>query len=112
MAHAVIDLDDLCKVYPTPDRSFARENLNAIWPNYAAIPHLKLVIPRRHCGRGRTAAVALRHDRRKVRHLRADRTRGRPEGPGNAKSIDETAQEVIEQAGWQRQHEAMQEHQS
>jgi len=33
MAHAVIDLDDLCKVYPTPDRSFARENLNAIWPN-------------------------------------------------------------------------------
>ena len=45
VANAVIDLDDLCKVYPVPDRSFARENLKAIWPNYAAIPKLKLVIP-------------------------------------------------------------------
>lgn len=45
MANAVIDLDDLCTVYPVPDRSFARENLKAIWPNYAAIPRLKLVIP-------------------------------------------------------------------
>ena len=45
MANAVIDLDDLCKVYPYPERSFARENLKAIWPNYAAIPDLKLVIP-------------------------------------------------------------------
>jgi len=45
MANAVIDLDDLCKVYPDPGRSFARENLEAIWPNYAAIPELKLVIP-------------------------------------------------------------------
>ena len=44
-ANAVIDLDDLCRVYPYPPRSFARENLKAIWPNYAAIPHLKLVIP-------------------------------------------------------------------
>jgi shikimate kinase len=45
MANAVIDLDDLCKVHPYPERSFARENLKAIWPNYAAIPNLKLVIP-------------------------------------------------------------------
>src|SRR5215471_15959304 len=45
MAHAVIDLDDLCMVHPYPRRSFARENLRAIWPNYAAIPNLKLVIP-------------------------------------------------------------------
>ena len=45
MAHAVIDLDDLCMVHPYPRRSFARENLRAIWPNYAAIPDLKLVIP-------------------------------------------------------------------
>ena len=44
-ANAVIDLDDLCKVHPVPRRSFARENLMAIWPNYAAIPGLKLVIP-------------------------------------------------------------------
>src|SRR5947209_14530791 len=45
MANAVIDLDDLCQVYPFPERSFARENLKARWPNYSAIPDLKLVIP-------------------------------------------------------------------
>jgi predicted kinase len=44
-ANAVIDLDDLCKVHPYPDRSFARQNLSAIWPNYAAIRDLKVVIP-------------------------------------------------------------------
>ncbi|MEV4510054.1 AAA family ATPase [Dactylosporangium sp. NPDC049525] len=44
-ANAVIDLDDLSMVYPFPERSFARDNLRAIWPNYAAIPELKLVIP-------------------------------------------------------------------
>jgi predicted kinase len=44
-AHAVIDLDDLSKIYPDPGRSFARDNLKAIWPNYAAIPQLKVVIP-------------------------------------------------------------------
>jgi gluconate kinase len=43
--HAVIDLDDLSNVFPHPRRSFALENLQAIWPNYAAIPHLKVVIP-------------------------------------------------------------------
>jgi chloramphenicol 3-O-phosphotransferase len=43
--HAVIDLDDLSNVFPHPRRSFARENLQAIWPNYATIPHLKVVIP-------------------------------------------------------------------
>ncbi len=45
MPHAVIDLDDLSNVFPQPRRSFAGENLQAIWPNYAAIPHLKVVIP-------------------------------------------------------------------
>ena len=45
MANAVIDLDDLCKVHPYPGRAFARENLEAIWPNFAAIPNLKLVLP-------------------------------------------------------------------
>jgi predicted kinase len=45
MANAVIDLDDLSKVYPHPHRSFARDNLKAIWPNYAAIPCIKVVIP-------------------------------------------------------------------
>jgi hypothetical protein len=45
LANAVIDLDDLSLVYPFPERSFARDNLKAIWPNYAAIPDLRLVIP-------------------------------------------------------------------
>jgi predicted kinase len=44
-AHAVIDLDDLSKIYPRQRRSFARDNLKAIWPNYAAVPELKVVIP-------------------------------------------------------------------
>ncbi len=45
LAHAVIDLDDLNMVYPSPPRSFARANLRAIWPNYAAIPDLRLILP-------------------------------------------------------------------
>lgn len=43
--HAVIDLDDLSLIYPSPGRSFARDNLKAIWPNFAAIPGLKVVLP-------------------------------------------------------------------
>jgi hypothetical protein len=42
--NAVIDLDDLAMVYPYPGRSFARDNLRAIWPNYAAVADLRLVI--------------------------------------------------------------------
>jgi hypothetical protein len=45
LANAVIELDDLTMVYPDPERSFARNNLRAIWPNYAAIAGLRLVIP-------------------------------------------------------------------
>lgn len=43
--HAVIDLDDLSMVYPPPGRDFARGNLEAIWPNFAAIPDLRVIIP-------------------------------------------------------------------
>lgn len=45
LANAVIDLDDLTMVYPHPERSFALNNLRAIWPNYATIAGLRLVIP-------------------------------------------------------------------
>jgi len=45
VANAVIDLDDLNMVYPDPPRSFARDNLRAIWPNYATVPDLKLLLP-------------------------------------------------------------------
>jgi chloramphenicol 3-O-phosphotransferase len=42
----VIDLDELSLVHPYPGRSFPRENLRLIWPNYvAAVPDVKLIIP-------------------------------------------------------------------
>jgi predicted kinase len=43
--NAVIDLDELNLVHPDQPRSFARSNLKAIWPNYAAIPGIKVVMP-------------------------------------------------------------------
>jgi predicted kinase len=43
--HAVIDLDDISIIHPSPGRSFARDNLRAIWPNYAAVPGIKVIIP-------------------------------------------------------------------
>ncbi len=45
--HAVIDLDELSRVFPEQDKkgSFSRRNLKAIWPNFASIPELKLIIP-------------------------------------------------------------------
>jgi predicted kinase len=148
MANAVIDLDDLSKVYPAPDRSFARENLKAIWPNYAAIPQLKLVIPSviadeeertllRAAVPGAKFAVceltapdAVLKDRVTARepnefwqgllrdfvdlyHRRSDLPKIRDfQISTHGKSVDETAQEVIEQAGWQRRHEAVEEHRS
>ena len=56
--HAVIDLDELSLVHPSPRRSFARENLKAIWPNFAALRELKVILP---------TVVA---DEEEVRHLR------------------------------------------
>ena len=44
-AHAVIDLDDISKVYPSQDHAFSRRGLKALWPNFAAIPNLKVIIP-------------------------------------------------------------------
>jgi len=43
--HAVIDLDDLSMVYPPQGRDFARRNLKSIWPNFAAISDLRVIIP-------------------------------------------------------------------
>ena len=45
LPNAVIDLDELSLVHPHPGRCFAVDNLKAVWPNYAAIPDLRLVIP-------------------------------------------------------------------
>ena len=44
LVNAVIDLDDLTMVCPHPERSFALNNLRAIWPNYATIAGSRLVI--------------------------------------------------------------------
>jgi predicted kinase len=44
-ASAAIDMDELSLVFPHSDRhAFARSNLAAIWPNYAAIPGVKVII--------------------------------------------------------------------
>jgi predicted kinase len=43
--HAVIDVDELGRVYPEVGSSIARQNLSAIWPNYAALPNLKVILP-------------------------------------------------------------------
>jgi shikimate kinase len=45
VANAVIDMDELSLIYPHPGRSFGRDNLRAIWPNFAAVPQLKVVLP-------------------------------------------------------------------
>ena len=45
VAHAVIDMDELSLIYPDPGRSFGRDNLRAVWPNFAAVPRLKVVLP-------------------------------------------------------------------
>lgn len=46
MPWGVIDLDELNLIHPYPGRSFPRENLRVLWPNYvAAVPEIKLIIP-------------------------------------------------------------------
>src|SRR4051794_16680360 len=46
MPWGVIDMDELSLIHPYPGRSFPRDNLRAIWPNYvASVPDIKLIIP-------------------------------------------------------------------
>ena len=45
LANAMIDLDVLCIVHPYPGRSFSRDNLRAVWPNYAAVPDVRVLLP-------------------------------------------------------------------
>jgi predicted kinase len=44
LAHGVIDLDEISIVHPNQGRSFSRENLRVIWPRYAAVPGLRLLL--------------------------------------------------------------------
>jgi hypothetical protein len=41
----VIDLDALSLVHPDQGRSFSRANLRAVWPNYAAVADVRVVLP-------------------------------------------------------------------
>jgi predicted kinase len=42
----VIDMDELSLIHPYPGRSFPRENLRLLWPNYVAVvPDIRLIIP-------------------------------------------------------------------
>ena len=45
VANALIDLDALAIVHPHPGPTFGRSNLRAVWPNYAAIPGVKVLLP-------------------------------------------------------------------
>ena len=45
VAHAVIDVDEIGRIYPELGSSFGWKNLRALWPNYAAISNLKVILP-------------------------------------------------------------------
>ena len=45
VAHAVIDVDELNLIFPSPRRDFWLANLAAIWPNYAEVPGIHVIIP-------------------------------------------------------------------
>jgi hypothetical protein len=45
LASALIDLDALSIVHPHQGRSFSRTNLRAVWPSYAAIPDVRVILP-------------------------------------------------------------------
>ena len=44
IAHAVIDVDELNLIFPPPRRDFWLVNLAAIWPNYAQVPDIHVII--------------------------------------------------------------------
>ena len=45
LPNAFIDLDALCIVHPYPGRAFSRANLRAVWPNYNAVPDVRVLLP-------------------------------------------------------------------
>jgi chloramphenicol 3-O-phosphotransferase len=45
IAHAVINIDEVGRIYPELGSSFGWNNLRAMWPNYAAISNLKVILP-------------------------------------------------------------------
>jgi hypothetical protein len=45
LASALIDVDALSIVHPYQGRAFTRANLRAVWPNYAAVTDVRVVLP-------------------------------------------------------------------
>ena len=45
VAHAVIEVDELGRIFPERGSSFEWSNLRALWPNYAATPNLRVILP-------------------------------------------------------------------
>jgi predicted kinase len=43
--NAILELDDLAKIYPISLVSIMYKNLAAIWPNYLALNQIKIIIP-------------------------------------------------------------------
>ncbi len=43
--HAVIEMDDLARIYPLSLIGIMYKNLAAIWPNYEALGNIKIIIP-------------------------------------------------------------------
>ncbi|MFS0893802.1 AAA family ATPase [Microbacterium sp. 179-I 3D3 NHS] len=43
--HGVIDVDELNLIFPSPERDFWLGNLAAVWPRYAAVPGIRMIIP-------------------------------------------------------------------
>ncbi len=43
--HAIIELDDLAKIYPLSHLDIMYKNLAAMWPNYTSLGGIKVIIP-------------------------------------------------------------------
>ncbi len=43
--HAVLELDDLAKIYPLSLQNIMYRNLAAIWPNYVGLGEVKVIMP-------------------------------------------------------------------
>lgn len=43
--HAVIDVDELARVYPEEHMTMMWDNLSLIWKNYKKIPNIKVLLP-------------------------------------------------------------------
>ncbi|MBD8025014.1 AAA family ATPase [Microbacterium gallinarum] len=113
--HGVIELDQLGLIHPYPAGWFAVSNLRAIWPNYAAVPNVKMIIDTviadedalrqlRDAMPGSRIIVCWRtalRDFVDLHHRRTDLDRIRHFLVStDQKPIAATAREVIEKAGW------------